>query len=301
MTLSGGYGSGGWGSMGYGGPSLLGTPLALSDVAAVRENTFRLLFSLPIEWSMIGDVRDGSIVSHYSVTAVSGTFGDDSLPARAVRAVAVSLTPEDQLDVPADYGRYVDLVVDRPMSPYPARYTVSFAGLYAVGSSTVMAGSRDAVAVYRGRLPPLPEFLVSGADIANPQTLNSFYDPLPNPNEQFLGTFTYDDNGDYAADEGMVALHKRVLRRIITRKGAFSFLPDYGVGVPAEAKRLNDSTTRGRIAEEVARQVSLEPEVEKCVCRIEPDTTRPGLVRFKVLVRTRQGQAVKINVPFVTV
>jgi len=294
----GGYGSLGWGSMPWGGPLISVPPLVLVDVQAVRDNVFRLQFNVKVDFTYLGDTRDGSVIDHYRVATVDST-GLDGQPVRPVRAALAALSLATDVGE-SNVGRFVDLAVDRPMSCWPCKYIVEFFNLFAVGSTDAASGAAEAFAVYRGLQPQLPELMTPSTDIANPQTLESFSDPLPDTDPNVLGTYVIDDNGDYAFDEGLVSLKKRVLRRLIVRKGSFPHMPDYGVGVPDEVKRLNTPGVRGRIMSEAQKQISQEPEVVKCACMLVADDTIPSLIHLRVLVRTKQGSQARFDVPFST-
>jgi hypothetical protein len=174
-------------------------------------------------------------------------------------------------------------------------------GIFAVGSPDEIVQTLTVDAVYKQLARPSLDCAIPSRDIASPQTLSSFSDPLPNVNSVVLGSFAIDDNGDYAFDEGLVNLKKRIYRRLIFKPGSFPHMPTYGVGVPTYAKQLNTAATRGKLASEAETQISKEPDVEKCVVQIVTDSDVPSLVRFRILVRTKLGQQAKFDVPFAAV
>jgi hypothetical protein len=300
--MSLGFGGGPWGETPWGGGWVLPIPPTASFLSAIaiRENMFRLEFAAPIEFTYLGGARDGSAISHYSVSPVAGTIGLDALPARAITAATIEQTDIAETG-DADFGRFLDFTVDRPMSPYPCLYSISVVGLFAVGSLAPINESVVAYAAYRQLAVPLSEFSVPSRDIASPQTLSSFYDPLPEPDRVLLGSFAVDDNGDYAFDEGLVNFKKRVLRRLIFRKGKFPHMPGYGVGVPASSKQLDTAATRGRLAAEAERQILLEPDCKSCTVSVVSDPNKPGLVRFQIVATTHKGQTTRFDVPFAAV
>lgn len=109
------------------------------------------------------------------------------------------------------------------------------------------------------------------------------------------GTFRVGEDGDYQFDDGLRNLKKRILRRLVTKKGGFAFLPDYGVGALEAVKKLNMAATRQMIADEAQRQIAREPDVEAVSVRAVQRSI--GVVVFVTLVRTTSGAGVKVELP----
>lgn len=100
----------------------------------------------------------------------------------------------------------------------------------------------------------------------------------------FQGFYRLDSKSDYDTHSGVVALKKRIIRRIISTPGGFSHLPDYGVGV--RVKEPINATKLADLRSKVRRQVLLEEEVE----RVDVEVTFTGGVLFiKLDVRTQVG------------
>jgi phage baseplate assembly protein W len=68
--------------------------------------------------------------------------------------------------------------------------------------------------------------------------------------------------GDYSLVSGADLVKKLILRRLVTQRGGFSHLPNYGTGVIAIKEPLN-SAGLARAKQEIERQVLLEPEVKE--------------------------------------
>lgn len=139
-------------------------------------------------------------------------------------------------------------------------------------------------------------------DLANPQTLRGAVASgvaLPDA-AALLGTFRVDAQGDYAFDEGVETIRKRVVRRLVTMRGGFAHLPNYGVGIPALGKRLAVAATLAAVAADAESQILSEPDVAEVSVRPVIDPRAPGLVRFQVRVRTKEGKPTEFDVPFVT-
>lgn len=298
--MSGAWGSGSWGAGSWGGgPGLGGGDLAFLDAQPIRENVVRVEFSEKIYLSNLLDAADAGIVSKWQVSPVSGSIGMSGDPARSVRVVGVEFSDEDEGVAEEDYGRFVNLVLDRPMTPFPAEYDVYWADIFSASLASALDGNARLFSAYRIIDPPQVERGRPSRDFANPQTVAEARAQLSDVASALaLGTFGIGDDGDYATDEGRPSLKKRVLRRLMTIKGAFAHLPNYGVGVPAEAKRLGISAVISRLAGDAESQILEEPDVAKCrvIPIVNPDI--PGLVIFRVLVRQKEGPSLQFDFPF---
>jgi hypothetical protein len=294
-------GTGAWGAGTWGAGSWGGGPggIELVDVVALRENALRLEFTQAVYFTELLDAADASRPEIWLVTEVEGSSGIDGNPVRPVRAIKVELAGEADSVGESDYGRFVNLILDRPMTPWPAVYSVSWTDVYSADLGSSSAGSQDAYSVYRELEVPQIQQARTSRDFANPQTLSAAREALPLPfAEHALGSFGVDDSGDYAMDEGTQNLKKRVIRRLTTRKGAFAHLPNYGVGVPDEAKRLGTAATLSRLRVDAEAQISEEPDVARVRVAILASADRPDLVRFRVAVRPKVGPPVAFDVPF---
>lgn len=294
--------SGIWGTSQWGMGSWGGSPGSFDLIAAIayRENVVRLAFSRPVYFSSIYDEFDASDPHKYSMAAQTDTVGMDGTTARPVRVATVKLPDENDGIAPAALGRFVDVYLDRPMTPWPALYTITVTDLLSYDMVDVIPSAQiDLDAVYRELAVPQVDTAHASRDLANPQTLTAARGTAESPdNPQLLGTLRVDASGDYAFDEGIVNLKKRVLRRLYTRKGAFLHLPNYGVGIPSYGKKLASPVFVQSLAADAQAQISSEPDVAKCLVKpiINPNT--PGLVRFQVIVQPKTGKPAKFDVPF---
>jgi len=296
---AGGWGSSGWGYASWGGGGG-GGALVFLGVAANRENVFRFEFSVPVYFSGILDPKDAAHPSKWSISPVAGTVGLDGNPVRPLLVSEVFIPgPADGVET-EDLGRFVDVVCDRAMTPFPALYDVAATDIWARDLLTNIAMVEVQVpAVFKRIEPPQIATPSLTRDFANSQTLTGARSSLPDPtNPLVLGTIQVDDTGDYAFDEGIVNLRKRVIRRLVTKKNAFAHLPGYGVGIPEQGKRLAISSVVQDLAAEAEAQIALEPDVSKVKVRPIVDPNTPGLVRFQVFVRPRSGPPQRFDVPF---
>lgn len=264
------------------------------DVQPVRENVLRVQFDLPVYWTGLLETNDASRAAKWAVTADSTSIGMSGDHARAVGVASVVLTDGDAT------GCFVDVVLDRPLTPFPAAYSLSWTSIFAVGLGSSSTGSQTFAGAYRILVAPQVDAARPSRDFANPQSLIDAQDTnIANPGDPLkLGTFSIGTDGDYAFDEGMASLRKRVIRRLYTRKGAFVHLPNYGAGIPDQAKRLGLAAVLSALAADAQAQIASEPDVAQSRVVARLDENRPGLVFFRVLVKPLVGKPVQFDVPF---
>jgi hypothetical protein len=110
-------------------------------------------------------------------------------------------------------------------------------------------------------------------------------------NTPVLGAFTVDDSGDVAPHGGSEGLRKRVVRRLVTPKGAFAFLPTYGVGLrlknPASSRELV------QFQADVVQQLSEEPEVATVNVKLSHNGN--GVLTVQTQIKTRTGLALEVT------
>ena len=288
-----GWGAGEWGRSFWGVGS---GPLQLIDAEPVRENVVRLFFNAVPKFTGILDPHDASSAERYQIVIVAGTlpFGVDPRPVSPILASVA--------EVAGAGGTQIDLTVDRPFSPYTARYLVSVNQLQTTDGGLLdpafccqefdgLLGQRGV----RNRSLALPS-----RDIANPQTFQAMLDPLPVTNDPLvLGSIPVDDSGDYAFDEGVTSLKKRIFRRLVTTPGKFSHLPEYGVGLPQQLKQLNTFAKRVEMQAEIEKQILQEPDVDAVSAQVVSDLDTPGLFRVRLRVRAKVSDSpVDMDLPF---
>jgi len=269
--------------------------LALDDALALDENVVRLAFGKTVFFSGLLDPRDASDPSKYTVVPVMGGVGLDGEAVRAVSVVAVELPTIEELPS-NDVGRFVDLVLDRPMSAWPTRYTAAVSNVYSADLLQQLASAARAFdAAFKEVQPPQFNNPRPARDIGNAPGGGQ---PVGIQAGQIaLGTFAVGADGDYAFDEGDDGLKKRIVRRLLTIKNRFAHLLGYGVGVTTYGKQLVLASTLARVTADAEAQIRLEPEVAQARVRVVLDEQHPELVRFIVAVRTRDGAATRFDVP----
>lgn len=103
--------------------------------------------------------------------------------------------------------------------------------------------------------------------------------------------YRFDPNTDIGIDEGDILLFKRVFRRLLTERGAFTHLPNYGAGF--RIKGLFRPSILQSMASEAAGQIRNEPDVLNAAVTLQPfDTPKGTLVRATISMQ-RRGQEPK--------
>jgi hypothetical protein len=269
------YGVDPWGTTGPApGRSILAEP--------VRENTIRIAFFAPVLINYLEDIRDSLTPNKYVVNAISGV-GLDGNAVHEVRVVKV-MTVDGE---PAQ----LDIVLDRNLSHWPCRYEVQAFGVYmATGALFPSPMVVEFDSVREEFVKPSVDFYRSTKDVSNPTSLSALLDPVPDVNDFNLGSFTYGDDGDYAMDEGVENLRKRLYRRVIVKPGGFVWLPEYGVGITNYGKRVNSAGIREKLRSEMESQINQEPDVKASKVLLAQSTT-PGLFKVYMKVLTKDNKA----------
>ena len=294
MTQSG-FGSGSFGGMPFGTGLPLASVFQLAALDVWRENALRLTFTEPPRYTQLGSPNDAADPRRYTLSPVPGSTGRDGEPARPVSIARVDA-------VAGAEGRVLELWTDRPLSPYPAAYELAVSGL--VSATTTVPLPAFAVGfpgLHKGIPPLVPEFVLDNRDIANPQTRQGIFDPLPVEEGQaldpLLGTFPVDSRGDLAFDEGLAGYKKRVMRRLTTRRGKFAHLPNYGVSILQSVKQLARAGVRETLASEAESQIRQEPETVDVSVSLIVDEQKPNLSRYRIRARTSFGELPNFDTP----
>lgn len=291
----GGWGAQSWGSSGWGGQSFSpGGAFTFLGALCPSENIVRLLFSQTPYYSSIFDTYDASDPVHYSVTPVPGSVGYDGYSSRSVTPVQALISTAQP--------NAIDVYLDRPMSPYPAQYAVSFTELATGGLSSVLAnGAATIYGVYRRLTPQHEDAVLATSDLANPQTASSILDSglgTPLGPGATLGVLQVDDSGDYAFETGVQTVKKRIFRRGLADKGAFAHLPrGYGVGLMSACKKLGSPSVSAKYAADYQAQILQEPEVVAATVTAIQDPSTPAIVHFVILVKTNIGTTLSFDHP----
>lgn len=124
-------------------------------------------------------------------------------------------------------------------------------------------------------------------DIANP----------PTPNSPVGGTLEITSSGDYKSVTGEALVKKLIIRRLISKRGDFFHLPNYGAGL--RIKDVVPTTNLRKLATEIESQIKLEPEVEAVQVGLSYTAASSALVvQLKVkLFQIGQQVSVSMTVP----
>lgn len=295
-----GWGSGQWGA-GQWGAGVGASSFGIVEAIAIRENVVRITFSETPVFDAILTANDASNPERFSITPVPGTFGMDELPTRPVNPIRVEVAA-----VEFSFGSVLDVTVDRPFSPTPAQYIIAANGIVSTSGALLdpSASSAQFTGIYRAMRVQSTTAPIPSRDMANPQTYSGLVNAGVNDPDLAaqLGTFPIDATGDYAFDDGLTQVKKRIIRRLMTRPGTFPSAPDYGVGVPSYGKQLGSLAIRQRIAAEAQRQISAEPEVADASVNLVSDPANPSVTIFRIRVRLNgSGGSTQFDVPFAPV
>ena len=106
------------------------------------------------------------------------------------------------------------------------------------------------------------------------------------------GTLVIGSNGDYESEEGEALVRKLVLRRLMTPRGGFFHLPDYGLGLAVKEPIPGGDLMR--LKAEIERQCMLEPDVDSALAALTMD--RRNVLTMLLRVRMRgNGQTITIG------
>jgi hypothetical protein len=282
VAIPSGWGAGEWGASPWGAGD---DDLHLLEVQAIRENVVRLTFDTVPYFSGILDPGDASNVARYAITAVSGV-GIDGVPVRPVLVAGVA-----QGILAGAQGTIIELTTDRALSHWPCIYRGSANGLRSEAGLPLAGGaSLLFYGVQAGPRTQQQDQILAGRDLANPQSVAALVG-LPDASNlpsSVLGTYRPDGTGDYANDAGITGYIKRVTRRLMTVKGAFAHLPNYGVGIPSDVKRLQRAGFREMLASDAEDQIKQEPETLAVTCRVVQVGAR---TLIQVAAQTKLGPA----------
>lgn len=260
-----------WGDSGAWGTGPWGTGVfAVAAARAVAENVVRVLFSeVPVRTGLL-TAEDGLRPQNYAMTAL----GDS----RPVRVVDVAVVEESELAV--------DVGLDRAMSASPCRYRVTALGVESEAGLPldVAQSSWEFIGLLLKRVPPDPETAGGRTrDFASPQQLRDALDPVPDIVAATLGAMPIDDTGDYAYDEGSANLRKRIFRRLVTLRGGFYHLPNYGLGLPARLKKGVSGAQLRKLQDDAREQLSSEPDLGGATVSVtHSQTEQGGIARVRV-------------------
>ena len=216
-----------------------GGDLHVVRAIAVGGQTIRVVFNVEPKARSAGAGDDALNASLYSVAVTSGQ-------AAQPRCVGVreTLVPFPAYGLQGTDEVGVDVLTDRPVVVGLA-YTIAVAPSI-VGRAGEIMGAPYSAAFIGAARPQRRSRRTRRTGLVDFAS-----DPLTGP--------VVDGSGDWAIQQGIDGTKKRSLRRMVTRKGAFSHMPTYGVlydfKAPATSSRI------GNLKVDLAQQLQQEPEV----------------------------------------
>jgi hypothetical protein len=103
--------------------------------------------------------------------------------------------------------------------------------------------------------------------------------------DTFTGLFVLDSKRDLSVHSGEAYLKKRILRRLMSSRGGFFHLANYGVGL--KVKEKFDTTTLMLLKNDIQAQILQEEDVESA--SVSVSTIGQGVLLVSVEVKTARG------------
>ena len=128
-------------------------------------------------------------------------------------------------------------------------------------------------------------------DIANPQLLRDA--PRHDGDLVPLGRYQVNDRGDFALDDRLSGLRKRVLRRLTTPRGGFYHLPEYGLAQEVKGP-IRPSVLRD-LAADARSQVESEPGVVRASVAVQQLRAAPNILVITALVQATGGLELSVS------
>jgi phage baseplate assembly protein W len=264
------WGDGSWGGSGWGGdPADSGVEYAFA--LAVR--IVRVRFRGAMQSSNGLRLHDAQNAQVWTVQEL------DSLGAVASTNPVIGVVARSPL--------MFDLALRDDLRHYPVPYKVLFATLYTAAGVPVP-------------LPRFYDFLGVGQSRSRVQQRTDVLDLRndPNPNGQSMGgTLIVNTTGGYSTESGVELLRKLIIRRLITSRGGFYHLPNYGAGLAVkEPVRPADLA---RVRRQLADELAQEPDVVVSSLQLElRDDNTMFIIVNATLRATGEGDQITVPVSF---
>lgn len=262
----------GFGGEAWGDPLGLGGPLYVVRARAIEGQTVRVVFDEePVHLTAAG-TTDALNPSNYDIEI---TAGQGVKP--QVIGVKENMVTGPTLAVFAGDERAFDIQTDRQLI-VGLQYRVTVRRLISqVGGTLGAPYAQPFAGIIRLQEPHLPTGQRGLVDIAS---------------DAVTGGYSVDAGGDIANQSDQDGYRKRVIRRVVTSRGAFAWLPDYGLALPF--KRPMAQRQLGELSQEIVRQVMLEPETASVI----PELTlyAAGALVVQIAIRTKRGAFFSVTV-----
>jgi hypothetical protein len=268
---------GGYGREAYGDPFGAGGPLFVVRARALKSHVVRVVFDEePLHMSPAGRA-DALNPANYQFVNLTGTLYSPSGPG-TITAVGVDKTMVVGPTVAVQSGdeRAFDVHVDRVLLMTMTYQVTAFNIKSKLGGGLGSPFSATFVGV--GQLTKvLPPRQGAGlTDIANAIA---------------IGGWNVDDSGDFATETDIDSLRKRIFRRLTTTRGAFAFLPTYGIGL--KLKELAGVAETQALKADIQQQILREPEVKNVDVTLS--LRAEGVLTVTLDISTQHGALVNLQ------
>lgn len=259
--------AGGFGQEFYGDPMGGGGPLHVIRARAIGSHVVRIVFNeTPLNRSAAGK-HDFQNPSNYTISVVEGTITSPSVGSvgsMVVVGVDKALITGPVIAVSAGEERGADVHTDKPFV-LGMRYRIQAANIQSrIGGILGAPTSAEFQGIYQ-------RTKVSLRAGGRMQTSGAFTGLIDIKSVVGTGTFDVDDSGDLAPESDSISsLRKRLFRRLVTPRGAFAWLPNYGCGLV-----IKDTASIGnlhQLKQDITEQFGREPEVQQAdvTLRLDP-------------------------------
>jgi len=234
---------------------------------AVGGQLVRVVFSSEPRHRSSAGLDDARNAANYTVTILSGT----GQPLRCV-GVQADVVPFPAFGVTTSGEVGVDVQLDRQMVVGMSyRVTVSSSLKSAAGELISTTFAADFAGAARPKRSGQLRRNIGLVDLAS---------------SPFAGGILVDSAGDWAHHEGIDGTHKRVWRIALTGKGAFAWMPNFGI-----SHRLKTPATLSMLANlrtDLREQIIRQPDVVDSSTRVMMD--QRGLLEITITVKTSGGE-----------
>lgn len=261
----------GFGGEALGDPMGSGGPLYIVRAQAIEGQTVRVVFDEePFHLTPAG-TNDALNPSNYDIQITSG----QGIKPQVV-GVKEAMVTGPTLAVRAGDERAFDIQTDRQLINV-LQYRVTVKRLVAkAGGALGFPYSVAFVGAISLQETHLPVGLRGRVDIAS---------------DAVTGGYFVDQGGDIANQAADLGYQKRILRRLVTLKGAFAWLPTYGLSL--NLKRPMSVRQLGALKQDIIQQVSAEPETATVVPTITLDPN--GALYVQLRIKTKIGAFVDVG------
>lgn len=267
--------AGGFGRENFGDPMGGGGPISVVRALAISGQTVRVVFTEAPLYRTPAGLADAMNPANFAFAIDAGVA---TTPVAVGTGPAVLAGPARGVGNGGATGeRAVDVSVDRPLiNQVTYRIIVSLRVTAAIGGSFGMPNFFSFPGVVPLLVTSPGKQVQAGTDIAN---------------SPFLGAWKADDSGDIAPQGPFDSFRKRVLRRMVTPLGSWSFLKGYGTIV--RLKEVISLSQVTALRTDLRNQLLLEPESQSVSVRA--DISGNNILTVSANILTKKGAVVNVG------